>query len=62
MKWPGNRIRRLIEREAFVRAKGIKGKEKEGEKYTDYFDYRESLKQCPSHRMLAIRRGEAEDF
>lgn len=36
-----NRIRRLIEREAFVRAKGIKGKEKEGEKYTDYFDYRE---------------------
>ncbi|CCZ81188.1 Tex family protein [Odoribacter laneus] len=57
-----NRIRRLIEREAFVRAKGIKGKEKEGEKYTDYFDYRESLKQCPSHRMLAIRRGEAEGF
>ncbi|MBS1446012.1 MAG: RNA-binding transcriptional accessory protein [Odoribacter sp.] len=57
-----NRIRRLIEREAFMRAKGIKGKEKEGEKYTDYFDYRESLKQCPSHRMLAIRRGEAEGF
>lgn len=57
-----NRIRRLIEREAFVRAKGIKGKEKEGEKYTDYFDYREFLKQCPSHRMLAIRRGEAEGF
>lgn len=57
-----NRIRRLIEREAFVRAKGIKGKEKKGEKYTDYFDYRESLKQCPSHRMLAIRRGEAEGF
>lgn len=57
-----NRIRRLIEREVFVRAKGIKGKEKEGEKYTDYFDYRESLKQCPSHRMLAIRRGEAEGF
>lgn len=57
-----NRIRRLIEREAFVRAKGIKGKEKEGEKYTDYFDYRESLKQCPSHRMLATRRGEAEGF
>lgn len=57
-----NRIRRLIEREAFVRAKGIKGKEKDGEKYIDYFDYRESLKQCPSHRMLAIRRGEAEGF
>lgn len=57
-----NWIRRLIEREAFVRAKGIKGKEKDGEKYTDYFDYRESLKQCPSHRMLAIRRGEAEGF
>ena len=53
-------IRRVIEREASVCARLVKGKEQEGEKYTDYFDYREPLKKCPSHRMLAIRRGEAE--
>ena len=35
-------------------------KEQEGEKYTDYFNFQESLKRCPSHRILAIRRGEAE--
>lgn len=55
-----NRTRRHVEREAYVCAKVVKGKEKEGEKYSDYFEYRELLKRCPSHRMLAIRRGEAE--
>lgn len=54
------RTRRQVEREAFVWSKVVKGKEKEGGKYTDYFDFREPLKRCPSHRMLAIRRGEAE--
>lgn len=57
-----NCTRRLVERVAFVQSKMVKGKEKEGEKYTDYFDYKEQLKKCPSHRMLAIRRGEAEGF
>lgn len=55
-----NRTRRQVEREAYVCAKVVKGKEEEGEKYSDYFQYRELLKRCPSHRMLAIRRGEAE--
>lgn len=55
-----NRIRRQTEREAYIRSSVVKGKEEEGEKYAGYFDYRESLKHCPSHRMLAIRRGEAE--
>ena len=55
-----NRTRRLVEREAYVCAKVVKGKETEGEKYADYFNYRETLRRCPSHRMLAIRRGEAE--
>lgn len=55
-----NRTRRQVERESYVCSKVVKGKEKEGEKYADYFDYRELLKHCPSHRMLAIRRGEAE--
>lgn len=55
-----NRTRRIVEREACISSKVVKGKEAEGEKYTDYFDYREPLKRCPSHRMLAMRRGEAE--
>lgn len=55
-----NRTRRLIEREAYICSKVVKGKEEEGEKYVDYFNYSELLKRCPSHRMLAIRRGEAE--
>ena len=55
-----NSLRRLVEKEAFNCAKVVKGKEDEGKKYSDYFNYRELLKRCPSHRMLAIRRGEAE--
>ncbi len=55
-----NRLRRMIEREGMIFAKVLKGQEKQAEKYTDYFDYKELLKRCPSHRMLAIRRGEAE--
>lgn len=55
-----DRMRRQVEREAWICSKVVKGKEKEGEKYADYFDYQESLKRCPSHRMLALRRGEAE--
>ena len=55
-----NRTRRQVERESWVCAKVVKGKEKEGEKFSDYFEYRESLKRSPSHRMMAIRRGEAE--
>lgn len=55
-----NRIRRMVEQNAFICSKVVKGKESEGDKFADYFDFRESLKQCPSHRMLAIRRGESE--
>lgn len=55
-------LRRTVERKGLIRSKVIKGKEKEGEKYSDYFDYSEELRKCPSHRMLAIRRGESEGF
>ncbi len=55
-----NKIRKSIEKEAYIYSRVVKGKEEEGEKYADYFDYKEALKYCPSHRMLAIRRGEAE--
>lgn len=55
-----NTVRRSFDRMAVVKAKVVKGKEEEGEKFADYFDYSEPLRRIPSHRMLAIRRGEAE--
>lgn len=54
--------RRVFERDSFISSKVIKGKEEEGIKYKDYFDFEESIKRCPSHRLLAIRRGEKEGF
>jgi uncharacterized protein len=57
-----NSVRRQFRRDAVIRSKVARGKEEEGEKYRDYFDYEESLKKCPSHRLLAIRRGEEEGF
>ncbi|MFP4023287.1 MAG: Tex family protein [Thiohalospira sp.] len=57
-----NSIRRLFQHKAFIRSKAIKGKELEGIKYKDYFEWEEPLKKCPSHRLLAMRRGENEGF
>ena len=55
-------VRNVFERDAMITSKVIKGKEAEGEKYSDYFDFSASLSRCPSHRILAIRRGESEGF
>lgn len=55
-----NILRNLFEEGAFISSKIIKGKEEPGIKYQDYFDFSEPLKNCPSHRMLAMRRGEQE--
>ncbi len=55
-------VRNIFEREALISSKVIKGKEEEGEKYKDYFDFSAPLSRCPSHRLLAVRRGEAEGF
>jgi uncharacterized protein len=55
-------IRHLFEKEAVIYSRAIKGKEAEGIKYSDYFDWSEPLKKCPSHRLLAMRRGEDEGF
>lgn len=56
------RIRNLFEREAIVKSVVKKGKDVEGIKYKDYYDFAEALRRVPSHRLLAIRRGEAEGF
>ena len=55
-------VRRAFEREATICSKVVKEKadSEEAAKYSDYFDWKEPLKRCPSHRMLAMRRGEAE--
>jgi uncharacterized protein len=55
-------VRNMFAREAAITSKVVKGKEEEGEKYRDYFDFSAPLSRCPSHRLLAIRRGEAEGF
>ena len=54
------KIRKLFQREAVIVSKVLKGKEQEGHKYKDYFEWEESVKTIPSHRLLAIRRGERE--
>ncbi len=55
-------VRNIFAREAVITSKVVKGKETEGEKYSDYFAFSAILSRCPSHRLLAIRRGEAEGF
>ena len=55
-----NQLRNQFARQAIITAKVVKGKEEEALKYKDYFDFSEPLKRCTSHRLLAIRRGEAE--
>lgn len=57
-----NQIRHQFSRQAVISAKVVKGKETDeaAVKYRDYFDFSEPLKRCSSHRLLAIRRGEAE--
>ena len=55
-------LRYLFEKEAVIYSKVVKGKEAEGIKYSDYYDWSEPLKKCPSHRLLAMRRGEEEGF
>lgn len=56
-----DKIRNLFKREASIKSKVLKGKEEIGEKFKDYFDWEEPLMNCPSHRLLAIRRGESEE-
>ncbi len=57
-----NKVRFAYKREATIRSKVARNKEEEGAKFKDYFDFEEDLNKCPSHRLLAIRRGEDEGF
>lgn len=57
-----NIIRKQFENEAVVQSVVQKGKEEEAHKYKDYFEWSESALKSPSHRILAMFRGEKEGF
>lgn len=55
-------LRKLYFTQSTLGSRVIKGKEEEGAKFRDYFDWSEPSTKSPSHRILAIRRGESEGF
>jgi len=55
-----NRVRNFIKRNAVIQSKLAKGKENEAEKYRDYYNFEQSIRRIPSHRLLAIFRAEKE--
>ena len=55
-------LRNLYLTKGVIKSKVISGKEEEGAKFKDYFDWSEPAEKAPSHRVLAIRRGESEGF
>ncbi|MCX9158450.1 RNA-binding transcriptional accessory protein [Niveibacterium sp. 24ML] len=55
------KLREYVEAHGIVSASVVEGKENDGAKFRDYFDYREPLKDIPSHRALALFRGRNED-
>lgn len=55
-----SRMRQLFQRKALLVSKLVKGKDEEGAKYRDYFDFSEPLYKCASHRLLALIRAERE--
>lgn len=54
------KVRYTFQRGAIITSKVKKKKEEEGAKYRDYFEFSEPLAKIPSHRLLALRRGEEE--
>jgi uncharacterized protein len=54
------RMRQLFAAKGVFRSKKAPGKEEESEKFRDYFDWSEPVAKVPSHRVLALRRGESE--
>ena len=56
------RIRSLFFEKGVIRSRVIPEKEAEGIKYRDYYDWEEAVSQVPSHRLLAMRRGEKEEI
>lgn len=57
-----DKVRHQFQKTGLIKTKVARGKEEEGAKYRDYFDFSEPLSKAPSHRVLAVRRGEEEGF
>jgi len=55
-------IRAMFGRYALLESKVISKKKDDAQKYKDYFAYSEPLKKVPSHRLLAVYRGEEESL
>lgn len=55
-------LRELYNAKGKIKSKVARGKEEEGTRFADYFDWEEPIKSAPSHRVLAIRRGESESI
>jgi len=55
-------LRQLFHSEGLLQSQVVKGKEEEGSKYRDYFELLQPIIRMPGHRVLAIFRGEAEEF
>ncbi|MCE7996847.1 MAG: RNA-binding transcriptional accessory protein [Roseivirga sp.] len=56
------RMRVLFQQKGVFKARVFPGKEEEAQKYRDYFEWEEAVSKAPSHRVLAMRRGESEMF
>ncbi|MEO8886297.1 MAG: Tex family protein [Mucilaginibacter sp.] len=56
------KLRELFMQKGSFKSKVVPGKEEAGQKYKDYFDWEEPVKSAPSHRILAMRRGEKEEI
>src|SRR5690606_16573371 len=54
------RVRELFWTEGLIESRVLKGKEADGQKFKDYFEWSEPISKTPSHRLLAMRRGEKE--
>jgi len=54
------KIREMFRRKGMLRSRLVPGKEEEGRKYEDYFEWEEPVSKAPSHRILAMRRGRRE--
>lgn len=55
-------VRQLFNEKGTIKSRVFPGKENEGQKYRDYFEWEEPIGKTPSHRLLAMRRGEKEGF
>lgn len=61
-QWVRQKLRTLFERDSILSSKSVKGKEEDGEKFNAWFDWNEVARKAPSHRILAMFRGEKEGY